>query len=245
MKFTFTLKNIDIDKIHKLYNLDITSNLNRNEVNTENTTKLSDLTSTNEEKELRSFLDNKEDKMIVTMIDYISLEKIPEKTDVKCWWCRHNFDWFPLGCPLKYVASQLEKTYFSDITKDKYTIKENISRDKRNFFENNNNPKINIQEREYYEIDGFFCSFNCCLAFINENMAQYRMHQMGMTKNTAFMEENLIKAYVIIYNSLDVDYKVKFFERLMFELEKTRKDFKNFKDNVFYRKIFYSIKNLF
>jgi hypothetical protein len=83
------------------------------------------------------------------------------------------------------------------------------------------------------------------VAFINENMAQYRMHQMGMTKNTAFMEENLRKAYLIIYNSLDTDYKVKFFERLMFELEKTRTDFKNFKDNVFYRKIFYSIKNLF
>ena len=169
MRFTFTLKNIDVDKIHKLYNLDITSNLNKNEANIENTTKLSDLSSSNEEKELRSFLDNKEDKVIVTMVDYISLEKIPEKTDVKCWWCRHHFDWFPLGCPLKYVASQLEKTYFSDITKDKYTIKENISRDKRSFFENNNNPKINILEREYYEVDGFFCSFNCCLAFINEN----------------------------------------------------------------------------
>jgi len=198
MKFTFTLKNIDIDKIHKLYNLDITSNLNKNEVNIENTTKLSDLTSSNEEKELRSFLDNKEDKMIVTMIDYISLDKIPEKTDVKCWWCRHNFDWFPLGCPLKYVASQLEKTYFSDITKDKYTIKENISRDKRNFFENNNNPKINIQEREYYEIDGFFCSFNCCLAFINENkFNSIYKHSKNLLKKIYF---DIFKTYPDHFN---------------------------------------------
>jgi hypothetical protein len=169
MKFTFTLKNIDVDKINKLYNLNITSNLQTNETNLENTTKLSDLTLNNDEKEMHSFLENKDDKMIVTMIDYISLDKIPDKTDVKCFWCRHSFDCYPLGCPLKYVSSQLEKTYFSDITKDKYTIKENISRDKRNFFQKNINPKINILEREYYEVDGFFCSFNCCLAFINEN----------------------------------------------------------------------------
>ena len=166
MKYTFTLKNIDIDKIHKLYNLDITSNLQTNDLHLENTTRLSDLTLNNEEKEISSFADN---RVTITMLDYICLEKIPEKTDVKCFWCRHNFDWFPLGCPLKYVSSQIEKTYFSDITKDKYTIKENISKDKRHFFQKNQNPKINIMEREYYEVDGFFCSFNCCLSFINEN----------------------------------------------------------------------------
>lgn len=190
MKFTFTLKNIDIDKIHKLYNLDITSNLQTNETNLENTTKLSDLTLVNEEKEIHSFLDN---KMTITMLDYVSLEKIPEKTDVKCFWCRYSFDWFPLGCPLKYVSSQIEKTYFSDITKDKYIIKENISRDKRHFFEKNVNPKINVLEREYYEIDGFFCSFNCCLSFINENKNNsiYK-HSKNLLKKIYF---DIFKAY--------------------------------------------------
>lgn len=25
-----------------------------------------------------------------------------EKTDVKCWWCCHNFDTVPLGMPIYY-----------------------------------------------------------------------------------------------------------------------------------------------
>lgn len=174
MKFTFTLKNIDTEKIHQLYNLNITSNITSNlmikEQHIENITKLSELSLNNDDKDIVSFLDDNKDKMDnITMKDFLSLEKLPEKVDVNCYWCRNRFDWMPIGCPLKYNSSQLEKTYYSDITKDKYTIKENISSSKRKRFEDNKNEKISILEREYYEVDGIFCSFNCCLSFIQEN----------------------------------------------------------------------------
>lgn len=177
MKFTFTLKNIDTEKIHKMYNLDITSNINSNltisEQHSDNITKLSELSLGSDDNNIISFLDDNKDKVDnITMIDYLTMENLPERVDLKCFWCRNNFDWMPLGCPLKYNSSQLEKTYYSDITKDNYTIKENISCNKRDLLQNkiqNGKNTIKIFEREYYETDGIFCSFNCCLAFIIEN----------------------------------------------------------------------------
>ncbi len=83
------------------------------------------------------------------------------------------------------------------------------------------------------------------VSFINENMAQYRMHNKGMTKNNSLMEENQRNAYLLIYDSLDDHYKEKFFERLIHELEHSKHEYRKFKDNIFYRKIFYNIKKLF
>lgn len=176
MKWTFTLKNIDTEKIHKLYDLNITPKITIGltipEQQVDNITKLSDLSISNEDKD-NSFIDDKESNMSVTMLDYLSLETLPSQINLSCFWCRHPFNSVPIGCPLKYNASQLEKTYYSDITKDKYTIRENISVDKRKKFMNNNGDtekaKYALIEREYYETDGVFCSFNCCLSFINEN----------------------------------------------------------------------------
>ena len=37
----------------------------------------------------------------------------------------------PIGVPMKYVPSQSIKEYYSEITKDTYTIRENISKEKR------------------------------------------------------------------------------------------------------------------
>ena len=72
-----------------------------------------------------------------------------------------------MGCPIKYIPSQLVKNYYSEITKDNYKIRENISKNKREKFEQN--QLIDIEKKEYYLVDGMFCSFNCCLAFIREN----------------------------------------------------------------------------
>jgi hypothetical protein len=105
------------------------------------------------------------------------------------------------------------------------------------------NEKLRAKEDWFFWIQFFKSSPK--VVFINENLAQYRMHQKGMTKNNSLMEENLKKVYLFIFNSLDDTYKEKFFERLMQELEHSKQDFKRYKDNVFYRKIFYKLKKLF
>lgn len=105
------------------------------------------------------------------------------------------------------------------------------------------NEKLKAKEDWFFWIQAF--KSNPKVVFINVNMAQYRMHNKGMTKDNSLMEENLRKAYLLIYNSLDDNHKEKFFERLMHELEHSKQEFKKFKDNVFYRKIFYKFKKLF
>lgn len=172
MKFTFTLRGLDIEKIHKTYDLNISSNIT-SEKTIQPVTKISELVTSNEDKSFYSFLEDKNGgKYHITMLDYLKEEYLPPSTDVKCFWCHSSFDWIPIGCPIKYCSSQLEKSYYSEITKDKYTIKENITSEKRESFlelDSKKKDKYKVIEKEYYETDGIFCSFNCCLAFISEN----------------------------------------------------------------------------
>jgi hypothetical protein len=82
-----------------------------------------------------------------------------------CFWDRHQFTTTPIGCPVKYVPSVVSRTYFSEITKDKFTVKESI------FPDQEIDPRIEVKKdtNNYYETDGIFCSFNCLYAFIQEN----------------------------------------------------------------------------
>jgi hypothetical protein len=55
----------------------------------------------------------------------------PQKTNIKCWWCCHNFETLPLGIPIK------------------------------------------IYNDEFY-LKGCFCSFNCILSYVNDNINKYK-----------------------------------------------------------------------
>ncbi|MGB1269889.1 MAG: glycosyltransferase family 2 protein [Flavobacteriaceae bacterium] len=83
------------------------------------------------------------------------------------------------------------------------------------------------------------------VTFLNEKLALYRVHKKSMTKDDALMHENLNLAYNKIYAHLSERDKGLFFSRLIRELSSVRQNYKEFKDNVFYRKIFYSIKKMF
>ena len=172
-KFTFLLKNIDLDTIERKYGIVIVSNIDSKKSNLKNTTNILDLAS-NEDKKYFSYLDEskKEHKCLFTMYDRL-FGNLKDTTNTKCFWCRNDFTTIPIGCPIKYIPSQLVKTYYSEITKDKYIIRENISKQKtdkvENILKNKNDKKINIRKKDYYETDGLFCSFNCCLAFIEDN----------------------------------------------------------------------------
>lgn len=83
------------------------------------------------------------------------------------------------------------------------------------------------------------------VSYLNKIMAFYRVHKGGMTKNHQHMAENLNRAYMVIYYSLDEKYKALFVQRLIKELEYSKAQYRIYKDNVFYRKIFYGFKRLF
>ena len=171
-KYIFTLKNINTEKVDTKYGITIISNIETNNERPNNTTNLTELADISNSIEIVSFID--ETKRMyqcnVSMIDFTTKQNC-KFLNYNCYWCRHPFNTTPIGCPIKYVSTNVVKSYYSEISKDTYTIKENISKMKKKIISDNESTKyfLDINEKEYYDTDGIFCSFNCCKAFIKEN----------------------------------------------------------------------------
>lgn len=168
-KYIFTLKNIDIDVVDKKYGITICSNIAEVEDNIvpKNVTKISELKTNKPNTDIISFLDETKQihKCSVSIIDFNTKTEI-HLLRYNCYWCRHPFNTQPIGCPIKYVPNIATKQYYSEISKDKYTIKESVTENK--IFDTNNSL-ITLSEKSHYETDGIFCSFNCVMAFILDN----------------------------------------------------------------------------
>lgn len=190
-KYSFTMKNVNLVKIYQKYGFTLPHAVSYDETHAENTTKLSELNPDRSIPEFISFLDESKRPhlCIVSMIDFRSKKNIM-LLKYHCYWCRNPFDNIPIGCPIKYVSSQVEKKYHSRISRDVYTISENITKKKRVKIETEKSrlakvgesrdsseisseqaeaDKLEIKEGEYYETDGIFCSFNCCKSWIRDN----------------------------------------------------------------------------
>jgi hypothetical protein len=182
-KYVFTLKGVDTEKVDKIYGITLISNITNIDSQPCNITKLTELSenSLNKPQQLISFLD--ESKKIyqcnISMVDYKTGIDL-ERNKYNCFWCRHIFNSIPIGCPINYVSSKAIKNYHSEVSKDNYTIKENITTFKRKLLDSKKkfiftsltdkiNTNLNINKEEYYQTDGIFCSFNCCKAFIKDN----------------------------------------------------------------------------
>lgn len=124
---------------------------------------------------------------IVTMKNLID-EWLPMTTELCCFWCRHQFSYVPIGCPIQYIPHRLEKKIPCDY-KDDVVIRENIS---KSIFKSLNTDLHNsfINKECYFRVDGIFCSFPCCLAFINEHkndtLYQYSENLLRLMHRHAF-----------------------------------------------------------
>lgn len=110
------------------------------------------------------FLDDtrKPHKCILSQIDF-------SKADIyKCFWCRHPCtDTPPMGCPVKYVPSVVHRNYFSEINKEKFVVKESISKEINSL--TSAIEDLSMEKNDFYESDGIFCSFACMISFVREN----------------------------------------------------------------------------
>lgn len=184
-KYIFSLhKNINTEKVDQKYGITIVSNISIvDDKLPENSTKLTELPELNNDTstDVISFLD--ETKRIyqcnISMIDFKNGQNV-KHLKYNCFWCRNKFDSSPIGCPIQYISKKAVKNYYSEVSKDNYIIKENITKRRSellntesNFvflpFKSSHNSSIDINQNEYYETDGIFCSFNCCKAFIKDN----------------------------------------------------------------------------
>lgn len=146
----------------------------------ENKTKILDLntpsvgSNTNE----FSFMDeSKTDHSCVITMDCLFTES-RDIAHIHCFWCRSEFSYKPISCPIDYIPHRLLKSYHSEITKDKYLLRESVSNHQVHVIQQTSregmgylttNTSVSVQMRDYYLVDGIFCSFNCCLSFIKDN----------------------------------------------------------------------------
>lgn len=171
-KHTITLKGVDPLAVEKKYNIGANSSLRiKPSQDVKKFTMISDIVSNLSEPVYFSFLNEikMSKKCVVSMVDYLTKNDIHQGTKKiarSCFWDRNPFDWLPIGCPIRYIPAYNMLQIRSEITRDNVVLKENIN---DNVSESSPNPRC-ITEA-YYETDGFFCSFNCCLSFIkNEKM---------------------------------------------------------------------------
>ena len=189
-QYTFILKNIDTESIEKRFGITIISNIDiAIDKLPENVTKIVDLNENKNTQEIISFIDEakKTHKCCVSMIDFTTKDRLNESSEhYDCFWCRNSIpkNIISIGCPIKYVYSQAIKSYYSEISKDNYIIKENITKNKQKKIEEFKHQQIGIIDKNYYITDGIFCSFNCCMAYIteNKNNSLYNMSEMLLLK---------------------------------------------------------------
>lgn len=162
--YIFELKNVDFDRVNEKYGIKKERfNIPRN------VSKISDLIDC-DIKNTISFYDELKNKhsCIISMIDFKTETRLDTSKKYHCFWDRHPIpeNVYPIGCPVNYQPNKMIRTYYSVISKDIYTIKENLTELQSRKCKNTENDIIN---EPYYVVDGIFCSFNCCHAFIEEN----------------------------------------------------------------------------
>ncbi len=124
----------------------------------------------NQNKHDTTFYIDDESSYRLIMLDMTNKKEVQSTL---CFWDKHPFDTHPIGCPIRYVSPVLQKTVYSEITKERYDIRQSVPRmnsltDEKNNCITGQRPanEVCINENGYYEVDGSFCSGNCVLAFI-------------------------------------------------------------------------------
>lgn len=159
-KYNFTLK-VNPDVIDSKYSITPKSNItNINLHETTNITPIDKIHGNENQLKTFSFIDNNQNHY-VSMIDSISKQQIQR---THCFWCRHPFTHYPIGCPIEYVYNKIIKVHVSEVTKEKYLSQHKYLSNQKP------NDETHFVPNNYYKTDGCFCSFNCCIAFINDNI---------------------------------------------------------------------------
>lgn len=192
-KYVFILSGVNIEKTERKFGLE-SSNISMEEEAPQYTTTIESLNIIKKAPESISFAN--ESKQLCRC--YLSTIDFDETKKYNCYWDKHPLPIKvqPIGCPIRYIPNKIVKTYYSEISKDHYTIVENITKSKKNEISAKNQTVFTMEEAGHYETDGIFCSFNCCMAWILDN-AQNPLYRLS--------EQLLLKMYTEYADGRDTD----------------------------------------
>ncbi len=169
-RYIFHLVGINLEKIDQKYGIGVGKNSYEEVDIPDKTTKIEDLQSTYQTPDVISFLDESKTlrRCHVSMIDHRTGTELRNDRSYRCAWDRDLIpsNVCPIGCPIRYVPNRVTKTYYSEITKDTYTISEDATDLRVNELTKRKDDRLSVAKRGFYETDKVFCSFNCCRAFI-------------------------------------------------------------------------------
>lgn len=149
VKLSFKLKQIDIDEIDRQYKFSCTSNLSKTLLPT-HVTKIGDLDVASERVDSVQF----SDELQTSFKGRLSSIHLNSSSVVyHCFWCRHPIFSTCIGCPINLRPNIDTKHYTSHINGNEYCIREQLREE---------------AAQQVYEMDGAFCSFECCYAFIRD-----------------------------------------------------------------------------
>jgi hypothetical protein len=107
------------------------------------------------------------------------------QTNIRCYWDHHTFDGIAICCPLTYRPKQVAKVGQYEVklrptsgaletnTVNNFMVKENVPKCKDDLWSAGPQNKNLIEITDaYYEVDGVFCSPECCLAYINDEKSK-------------------------------------------------------------------------
>jgi len=138
-------------------------------------------------------VNKKSKKWVMTMVSTNNGQSLPDRTDIHCYWCKHQFETSPLGCPIStqepsYVivsnSAIYDKTSYRTRTLPEYERKAMISTRAFDELIDNGNEVIIHGSNKKFVTDGVFCSFNCVKAYImdnhNDRMYEYSNHLLNL-----------------------------------------------------------------
>jgi hypothetical protein len=172
-KYLFRIDGIDVININNLYGVSIACNIPSNShAIPQNTTDLNNLAASEQiTPDKITYFDESKRLRTCSIINPV--------TKTWCWWCKHPFSTVSVALPIEYNPAIISKTYKSVISKSNHVLKENAAS-----YDSVDDTLHIDRHIGSYVTDGTFCSFNCALAFCNENLhkSMYNKSKYMLTK---------------------------------------------------------------
>ena len=126
--------------------------------------------------------------LFYTLKDFTEKKSLPATSPYPCFHCTEPFTTQPLGIPMEFISSYYETTSSSEKDGSTVVFKKDISSKKA--MEHAKLHKLQIVLRDYFRVDGNFCSYPCMIAYT-------KYHPSARYSNIGYL---LKRMHYLMYN---------------------------------------------